>query len=1031
MDRRDFLKAAGIGAGASLLRLPIAGVEAGEILPTRLIPEDKGITPEMLAAWKQRGERRVYRGPNLYAIGMPVGGICAGQLYVLGDGTLGGWRIDGRLNPTGYGATNYQTKRAARELAQEFWLSATGGEALVRPLDGEGRRVEFIGEYPVAEVRYPPRRDVEEERRSHPLDLLEVTMRAYSPFCPLNAKDSALPCTVLRFRIHNPSKQRVSGVLQGKLQNGVEMAEPGEIQPVRRNRVVQENGLTAVYMDAVPGEGRKDPRPERVIADFEGETYVGWRAEGEAFGAGPAKGTRPHQNPVTGFEGRGLVNSFVEGENTAAGDRATGRLTSEPFEIDRDYLLFLIGGGNHRGQTCMNLLVDGKVVRTATGRAEERLTPHGWDVREFAGKRGVLQIVDAARGGWGHINVDRIVLTDALPEGVRRPRPDSEGFGSMCLAYLGRGRADAGWPSPEGVQDASGSETSGPVGQVTAEFSVGPGESVELVFVISWFFPNLHTGHGQMYANWFRDALDVARYVRANDQRLWAQTELFRKTYYEDTTLPWWLALRLMMPTANLATGTAQWWKNGRFWGWEGVGCCHGTCTHVWNYSHAEARLFPELARSTRVMQDLGTAFEEATGRVAFRGEVNGGFEYAADGQAGTVLKCYREHLCSADDSFLRANWGRIRKALEFLIAKDAELDPSGRADGVIQGIQHNTYDIDFVGANTFVGALYLAALHAGAAMAERMGDREAAARYRGLAERGRAWTEKNLFNGEYFIQRTPEGNSGRWQYGDGCLADQLFGQNWARAVGLPTVYDEEKVRRALRSVYRYAWAPPGGALRQYNAAFPPEREFARDREGGLFICTWPKGGRPGEPVRYRDEVWTGIEYQVAAGMVWEGMVDEALAIVRAVDDRYDGALHNPWNEVECGDHYARAMAAWGVYLALCGFEYDGPAGVIGMDPRLTPERFAAFFSGAEGWGLMSQAHAGGEQVNRFEARWGRLRVREIRARVAAGLTAATVSVAGQRVGCRVEKRGERVGAVLNDDVVVEAGQTLEVRWRA
>src|SRR5690606_1050773 len=135
---------------------------------------------------------------------------------------------------------------------------------------------------------------------------------------------------------------------------------------------------------------------------------------------------------------------------------------------------------------------------------------------------------------------------------------------SMCLAYLGRGRADAGWPSPEGVQDASGSETSGPVGQVTAEFSVGPGESVELVFVISWFFPNLHTGHGQMYANWFRDALDVARYVRANDQRLWAQTELFRKTYYEDTTLPWWLALRLMMPTANLATGTAQWWKNGR-----------------------------------------------------------------------------------------------------------------------------------------------------------------------------------------------------------------------------------------------------------------------------------------------------------------------------------------------------------------------------------------------------------------------------------------------------------------------------------
>src|SRR5206468_1473680 len=101
-------------------------------------------------------------------------------------------------------------------------------------------------------------------------------------------------------------------------------------------------------------------------------------------------------------------------------------------------------------------------------------------------------------------------------------------------------------------------------------------------------FPNLNTKHGQMYTNWFVDAVEVARHVAANLSRLIEHTELFRKTVYEDTTLPWWLMLRVMMPIANLATGTAQYWKNGRFWAFEGVGCCSGTCTHVWNYAQAE-----------------------------------------------------------------------------------------------------------------------------------------------------------------------------------------------------------------------------------------------------------------------------------------------------------------------------------------------------------------------------------------------------------------------------------------------------------
>lgn len=150
------------------------------------------------------------------------------------------------------------------------------------------------------------------------------------------------------------------------------------------------------------------------IADFEGPTYGDWIAEGTAFGREPAQGTLPGQMPVTGFQGKGLVNSFLQG------DGSTGTLTSPEFTINRRYLRFLIGGGGWENKTCMNLLIDGKVVRTATGPntisgGSEELTVAGWDVAEFANKKARIKIVDDSTGGWGHINVDQIVLTDEKP----------------------------------------------------------------------------------------------------------------------------------------------------------------------------------------------------------------------------------------------------------------------------------------------------------------------------------------------------------------------------------------------------------------------------------------------------------------------------------------------------------------------------------------------------------------------------------------------------------------------------------------
>jgi uncharacterized protein (DUF608 family) len=1033
MDRRELLKA----IGASGLFVGFPGLAGAGRLPERRIPEDKGITPEMLAALRARGDRRVYRGAKRFALGMPCGGVAAGQLYLLGDGTLGGWHVDGRLNSTGWGSDNYKIRPQPRELVQGFTVFVDGGNrADGRRLEarlcdaergGSFEGIEFVGEYPLAEVRYGGCRVAEFP--------LEVTLRAGSPFVPLNAKDSGLPCTILRFTVKNSTKDIVHGHLVGYLENGIDKGGPGEVPTQRRNRALGRKGLSTVVMDAMPIEDAPDARADRLLFDFEGPDYKGWEVKGEAFGNAPAKGTFPHQQPVSGFEGAGLVNSYADN------DDLLGEMVSEPFTIDRNYLTLLVGGGRHPGRACVNLLVDGKAVRTATGRNEEKLELKAWDVREFAGKHGRVQIIDAQKGAWGHINADAIRLVDRLPAEAKRPRPDSLTYGTLALSAAGTPLVDVD-PDKLGTADLANSRNveeasreGAIVGGVAVPFHVGPGESRELTFLVTWCFPNLHTGQGVMYSNWFKDADEVAGYVSGNLERLVRETELFHRTWYEDTTLPWWLASRLFMPTANLATGTAQWWKNGRLWGWEGVGCCSGTCTHVWNYSHAEARLFPELARSTRVMQDLGSGFEEGTGRVAFRGEVNGGAAYAGDGQSGTVLKCWREHLSSKDDSFLRANWPKIKKVLEYQIERDALARgpkgaevKGGEPDGIIDVTQHNTYDINFEGPNTFVGALYLASLLAGARMAELIGEKDGAARYRALAARGREFSEKRLFRDGYFVQQIPEDASTRFQYGDGCLTDQLFGQNWARCVGLGTVYDEEKVRSALRAVFRHNWSP---AVGQYNAKYPPERWFAEGREGGLFICTWPRGGRPGEPVRYRDEVWTGCEYQVAGGMLWEGIVDEALVIVKAIEDRYDGAAHNPWNEVECGDHYARAMASYGAYQALCGFMYDGPAGVIGIAPRLNPEQFAAFFAAAEGWGLVSQAREGGAQTNRFEVRSGSLRVTTVTAEVPEGM-----SVAKARFSIRdgiqfviPSQKGTSVSATYPDRLEVRQGDTLSVVW--
>jgi len=1015
LPRREFLKIAGLGAASSTLTTPLSAMAGPFTKPDpqikHFVPADKKLSDDWVRSLFAKGEPEVYRGKDLATLAMPIGGIGTGQLYLLGDGTLGCWQVFNKHHFSGHGQTSYEFRTPESPVDQGFAVVAEvdGRRIGVRLRHGDFPDAAFRGEYPIGRVRYP--RD----------DLpIEIEMEAFSPFIPLNAKDSSLPATIFHITVENTGDKPVKVNVLGWLENAVccHAAEFVYDRAQRRTRIINGNDRALIVHTAeeLPEGVRKEPREPIVLADFEGDDYGDWKVEGEAFGTKPARGGFEPQKDVVEFEGRGLANSFTHG------DQAQGKLTSPPFEINRKFINFKIGGGRHPKECCVNLVIDGKVVCTATGENKEELKWHTWTLARYAGKQGQIEIIDRHSGGWGHVNADHIELSDEPRLGPRGPIDRFANFGSMTLALAGAAASAADTRDllatlselPERMTtqpDAAMSLLERYCAALaTPATDVAPQSKRTFTFVLSWHFPNRVTvkqDSGHMYANWFTDAGDAARYVLDRQERLTADTRKWRDTYY-DSTLPIWLLNRLHSTVSNLATGTAQWWKNGRFWAWEGVFCCQGTCTHVWNYAHALALLFPGLERSARQMQDLGVALHE-DGLVGFRG--NKDWKYAADGQAGTVLKCYREHRMSPDDAFLKRNWAGIRKALEFSIGQD-END-----DGLIEKSQHNTFDINFFGPNTFVGSLYLAALRAGEEMAKEIGDIAFARRARAIFESGSRL---------YFFQLVDLQEHPKHQYGQGCLSDQVFGQGWAEQLGLGYLYPRENVRKALESVWRYNWAPD---IAEQNAEHKPWRWFVSPGEAGLFTCTWPKSEHLKEGVLYRDEVWTGIEYQVAGHMIWEGMLTEALAICRAIHDRYHPAKHNPYNEVECGDHYARALASWGVFTALAGYEYHGPKGCLAFAPSMTPEHFRSAFTAAEGWGTFEQKREDNIQKERIGVRWGRLRLKTLAFTLPDACKSAKVKVkaAGKRIDATCTLAQARATVTLAHELTLNENEELEI----
>ncbi len=481
-------------------------------------------------------------------------------------------------------------------------------------------------------------------------------------------------------------------------------------------------------------------------------------------------------------------------------------------------------------------------------------------------------------------------------------------------------------------------------------------------------------GYRPWYAGRFNGIGEVADYWRRAYPRLRGRSQAFSDCFY-DTTLPEVVVDAVASNLTILKSPTCLRQTDGRFWAWEGcsdaAGCCHGSCTHVWNYAQALPSLFPELERSLREIEFREN--QAPDGHQNFRAFLpvrtpDHDFHAAADGQLGGLMKLYREWRISGDTAWMKSLWPRARASLDFCIRS---WDPDHT--GTLREPHHNTYDIEFWGADGMCTSFYLGALKAALVMGKAC--RDEVDLYATLLERGRQAMDAQLWNGEYYFQqvqwtglcagdpatfktnqatyRTPEAlavlqqEGPKYQYGTGCLSDGVLGEWLAQCCGLGAVLDPERTARHVRSVFRYNFRPS-----LVDHSNPQRPSFALGREGGLLLCSWPHGGKPRLPFVYSDEVWTGIEYAVASHLFMMGQVRPGLAVVRAVRKRYDGTCRNPFDEYECGHWYARALSSYAMIQGLTGARYDAVERVLYLAPSVQGD-FRAFLSTATGFGTV------------------------------------------------------------------------------
>ncbi len=567
-----------------------------------------------------------------------------------------------------------------------------------------------------------------------------------------------------------------------------------------------------------------------------------------------------------------------------------------------------------------------------------------------------------------------IALTTTATEGItHRNSWIPGGWGSSALDFWDDFSADGRLDERDAVNEDT------PMASLAVTVELPPREAVSVTFMITWHFPNRTTwtpkGNeqdriGNYYATLYKDAWEVAEKVAPQLDELEKKTIRFVQAFC-DSDLPDPVKEAALFNISTLRTQTCFRTEDGRFYGFEGCsnrgGCCHGSCTHVWNYEQATAFLFGELAMKMREVEFAHATDEE--GMMCFR--VNLPLERAqefhkaaADGQMGCIMKMYRDWQLSGDDEMLRTLWPHVKKTVEFCwIPGGWDADK----DGVMDGCQHNTMDVEYYGPNPQMGIWYLGALRAAEEMAKHLDDKEFASACRELYYKGRGWIDTHLFNGEYYEHeiRPPKDESQiaasllvgmgaknptkpDYQLGAGCLVDQLVGQFMAHVCGLGYLVERDHVRTTLRSIMKYNYRE--NLYDHFNCM----RSFALGDEAVLLMASYPKD-RPNNPFPYFSEVMTGFEYTAAVGMLYEGQTDDGLRCIRNIRDRYDGRKRSPFDEAECGHHYARAMASWAAVLALTGFQYSAVEGSM----TIAPETGEHFWSNGYAWGTCSIDRSG------------------------------------------------------------------------
>jgi uncharacterized protein (DUF608 family) len=549
-----------------------------------------------------------------------------------------------------------------------------------------------------------------------------------------------------------------------------------------------------------------------------------------------------------------------------------------------------------------------------------------------------------------------------------------------------------------------------PMASLASRIVVPPGATRDITLLLAWHFPNRYSWRprseppgpddrvGNYYTTTYRDAWDVLAREAPRLDGLRARTVGFVRAL-ATSSLPPEVREAALSNLSTLRTQTCFRTADGRFFGFEGssnhAGCCWGSCTHVWNYEQATPFLFGSLAWSMREVEFAHAT--DAAGLMSFRVHLplERAQEFgkaAADGQMGCVMKAYRDWQLAGDDAALRAIWPHVRRSLEFCwIPGGWDAD----RDGVMEGAQHNTMDVEYYGPNPQMGLWYLGALRAAEAMARHLGEIAFADTCRDLFTRGSAWIDAHLFNGEYYEHRVQPPASAAavapsllvgmgaedvtkpdYQLGPGCLVDQLVGQYMAHVVGLGYLVQAPRVKTTLASILKH------NRRDQLHTHFNPLRSFAVADEAALLMASYPRE-RPANPFPYFGEVMTGFEYTAAVGMLYEGMTAEGLQSIRDIRARYDGRRRNPFDEAECGHHYARAMASWAAVLALTGFRYSA----------VTREMTIAEAAGRHFW---STGYAWGTCTIAGDARRGRTLTLEVaEGRLALGaLTVGTARVA-------------------------------------